>query len=349
LAGAPPVRKVGPVKPLSLLAGLLLAARLAAADVASEMSDAAQRFLASLGDDQRAKARFEWTDDERLNWHFVPRDRKGITLKELGAAQQHLAHALLATGLSHRGYLKASTIMSLEQILQDMEGPGRRFPRDPLLYHVSIFGTPGPKGDWGWRFEGHHLSANFTISDGKVAGATPSFMGTNPAEVRQGSRAGLRTLDAEEDLGRQLVHALTDEQRAVAVIDAKAPEEIVTGDARKADVGEAKGIAFGKMSPPTRELAMRLVREYVNRTRPEVAGADLAKIQKAGVEKIRFAWAGGLEKGQKHYYRVQGPTFLLEYDNTQNDGNHVHAVWRDFGNDFGLDVLREHYRAGHGK
>jgi hypothetical protein len=174
-------------------------------------------------------------------------------------------------------------------------------------------------------------------------------MGTNPAEVRQGPRAGLRTLGTEEDLGRELVHALTAEQRTLAVIDAKAPEEIITSDARKADVGEAKGIAFGKLSAPTRELAMRLVREYVQRVRPEVADSDLAKIQKAGIDRIRFAWAGGLEKGQKHYYRVQGPTFLLEYDNTQNDGNHVHAVWRDFANDFGLDVLREHYHEGHGK
>ncbi len=337
------------MKSLSFIAGLVVAARLAAADVAADMSEAAQRFLSSLGDDQRAKARFEWSDDERLNWHFVPRERKGITLKELGTAQQHLAHALLSTGLSNRGYLKASTIMSLEQILQDMEGPSRKFPRDPALYHVSIFGTPGPKGDWGWRFEGHHLSVNFTVADGKVASATPSFMGTNPGEVRQGPRAGLRTLGTEEDLGRQLIHAVTEEQRKEAIIETKAPDEIITSDARKADVGEAKGIAFGKLSAANRELAMQLVREYVGRVRPEVAAADLAKIQKAGIEKIRFAWAGGLEKGDRHYYRVHGPTFLLEYDNTQNDANHVHAVWRDFGNDFGLDVLREHYREGHAK
>jgi hypothetical protein len=338
-----------PVKSLSLLAGLLLATRLVAAEAVTDMTDAAQRFLAALGDDQRAKARFEWTDDERQNWHFVPQARKGIPLKDLGSAQQHLALGLLSSGLSHRGYLKATTIMSLEQILQDSEGPNRRFPRDPDLYHVSIFGTPDAKGTWGWRFEGHHLSVNFTVVNGKVAAGTPSFLGTNPAEVRTGPRAGLRTLGVEEDLARELVQGLSPAHLKLALLDVKAPDDILTLATRKADIGEAKGVTLGSLPTAQRELAVRLIREFVGRERSELAQADMARIEAAGVKKIRFAWAGGLKRGEKHYFRIHGPTFLLEWDNTQNDGNHVHAVWRDFANDFGLDALAEHLRKSHGK
>lgn len=337
------------VKSLRFLAAALLCCRLAAADPAADMADAATRFLSSLSDDQRARTTFAWEDDERLNWHFIPKERKGIQLRELGVAQQHLAHGLLGSALSQRGYLKATTIMSLEQILQEMEGPNRRFPRDPGMYHVSVFGKPGPTGTWGWRFEGHHLSFNFTIVDGKVAAGTPTFMGTNPAEVRQGSRAGLRTLAAEEDLGRELVTGLPEKLRAKAIIDSKAPDDILTVADRKAKLEDTRGITFGEMPKPQRELAIRLVQEYVGRLRGELAEADFARIRKAGLDKIRFAWAGSLKKGDRHYYRILGPTFLLEYDNTQNDANHVHAVWRDFTNDFGLDVLADHLKSSHGK
>jgi len=337
------------VKPLRFIAAALLCCRLAAADPAADMADAASRFLSALSDEQRSKTTFAWADDERMNWHFVPKDRKGIQLRELGVAQQHLAQGLLGSALSQRGLLKATTIMSLEQVLQDMEGPGRRFPRDPGMYHVSIFGTPGPTGTWGWRFEGHHLAFNFTIVDGKVAAGTPMFMGTNPAEIRKGPRAGLRTLAAEEDLGRQLVTSLPEKLRAKAIIDTNAPDDILTVADRKAKLEDPRGVTLGEMSGAQRELAVQLIQEYIGRLRGEIAEADMAKIRKAGLNKVRFAWAGGLNKGDRHYYRVIGPTFLLEYDNTQNEANHVHAVWRDFNNDFGLDVLAEHLKSGHGK
>lgn len=333
---------------LTLIAALFLSLRAFAA-APEEMAAAAKSLLAALNDDQRAKAAFAFDADERENWHFIPKERKGLTLKEMIPAQRHLAYALLNTGLSQRGFGQATTIMSLEQILQNMEGPTRKFPRDPELYHVSIFGTPDEKGTWGWRVEGHHLSVNFTIVDGKVAAGTPSFMGTNPAEVRTGPRAGLRVLGAEEELGRDLVKSLNEAQRKVAVIDTKAPDDILTLATRKADLGKPVGLPLGELNADQHALAVKLIRAYVDRLRWEVASADFAKIEAAGLDNIRFAWMGGFDRGQRHYYRVHGPTFVLEYDNTQNDANHVHAVWRDFAGDFGRDLLAEHLKSDHAK
>jgi hypothetical protein len=319
-------------------------------DAAEEMAGAASRFLASLDAGQKEKAAFAWKSDERLNWHFIPKERKGITLKEMTPAQRKLALSLLASGLSTHGYAKATNIMSLELVLAELEGAGRKFPRDPELYHFSVFGPPEPKGTWGWRVEGHHLSANFTIVKGEFLAGTPSFFGTNPAEVRQGPRKGLRVLAGEEDLARELVHALTGDQRKAAIIQTTAPKEIFTEAKRRVQPLETAGVAAGKLTGEQRALLMKLITEYVQRVRPDLAAADLQKIERAGVDKILFAWAGGIEKGEGHYYRVQGPTFLLEYDNTQNDNNHVHAVWRDFDGDFGEDILRKHYsETPHGK
>ena len=232
--------------------------------------------------------------------------------------------------------------MSLEQILHELEaGKGPR--RDPELYYVSIFGKPGPTETWGWRVEGHHLSINFTVVKGEHVSATPSFLGSNPAEVREGPRKGLQVLAEEENLGRQLVKSLDAGQRKSVLLKAEAPRDIITGNERKAKPLELAGLSAAKMTRQQSDLLLTLIREYVYRHRPDVAKLDLDKIQKAGTEKIYFAWAGGLERGDGHYYRVQGPTFLLEYDNTQNNANHIHAVWRDFENDFGEDLLRKHY------
>jgi hypothetical protein len=309
---------------------------------AEEMADAANHFLAALTPEQKTKATFELKDEERQNWHFIPKERKGLTFKEMTPAQRHLGQALLSSGLSQRGYVKAITIMSLEQILNELEaGKGPR--RDPEVYYVSIFGKPGPADTWGWRVEGHHLSVNFTLVNGQQISATPSFLGSNPGEVKDGPRKGLRVLAAEEDLGRQLAKSFDAAQRKSAISTNAAPREIITGNERKVKPLERTGLPVARMTKPQRDLLLKLVREYVFRHRPEVAEADLDKIQKAGTDKIYFAWAGGLERGEAHYYRIQGPTFLMEYDNTQNNANHIHAVWRDFENDFGEDLLRKHY------
>src|SRR3989440_12010115 len=195
---------------------------------AEDMAAAATKFLASLDAAQKAKATFDFKGDERSNWHFIPKERKGLTIKEMAPEQRKLARALLASGLSQEGYGKATNIMSLEPVLYELEGASRKFPRDPELYHFFIFGQPGSKETWGWRLEGHHVSVNYTIVKGEFISATPSFLGANPAEVRQGPRRGLRVLAGEEDLGRQFVKSLTDEQKKVAVIQTTAPADIST-------------------------------------------------------------------------------------------------------------------------
>jgi hypothetical protein len=232
-------------------------------------------------------------------------------------------------------------MLVIEQVLKDLENGAAR--RDSGLYYVTIFDRPGTTA-WGWRVEGHHLSLNFTVRGDEVLGVTPSFFGSNPAEVPRGPRQGLRVLGAEEDLGRELVRSLNEGQRKVAVIGATAPSEIITGASRKANPLQPEGIGASDLTSKQQDALRTLIHEYVFRYRTELAEQDMKKIQQAGFEKIHFAWAGPVESGQGgHYYRVQGPTFLLEFDNTQNNANHIHTVWRDFENDFGEDLLRKHY------
>jgi len=317
----------------------------ASAHAVADMAKAANNLLATYTPEQKQAGVFELTDAERVNWHFIPRVRKGIPFKDLTTAQRPLAHALLSSGLSQRGFASAVTIMSLEQILLEQE-QGKGPKRDPENYSVSIFGKPGSQQAWGWRVEGHHLSLNFTIAEGKVQG-TPSFFGTNPGEVKDGPRKGLRVLDQEEDLGRGLVQSLNDDQKKTAILAGEAPGDIITSNSRKAKLLTPEGISVDQLTAPQKQMLLGLISAYANRLRGEVAEADLQKIQSGGFEKIHFAWAGGIEPGQKHYYRVQGPTFLIEYDNTQGNGNHIHSVWRDMTNDFGDDILKKHYEEHH--
>jgi len=312
---------------------------------ASVMSDAAKAFLNSLDAEQRARATFQLQDEERFDWHYIPKARKGLPLKDMNAAQKHLAHALLSAGLSQRGYIKAITIMSLDEVLRILE-QGKGPVRDPEGYFFSVFGEPSETGTWGYRIEGHHISQNFTVANGKVQGA-PSFFGANPAEVREGPRKGLRVLGHEEDLGRALIQSLTAEQKKVAIVSKDAPADILTTNSRKAALnGQPSGIQASKLDAHQKELLQNLLDEYCYNMPDQVAQVREEQIKKAG-NNIYFAWAGGEQPGQGHYYRVQSPSFLVEYDDTQNNANHIHTVWRDFDGDFGLDLLKEHYQTSH--
>src|SRR5262245_41432134 len=215
---------------------------------AAVMAEAANKFLTSLSAEQKAKAGFDFKDQQRLDWHFVPRERKGLPLKDLNENQRKLAMEFMKSGLGASGYQKATTIMSLEPVLAQLEGPNRRFPRDPELYFFSVFGTPSPKAPWGWRVEGHHLAMNFTVVKGELVSNTPLFFGANPAEVRDGERKGLRALAGEEDRARELVVALDEKQRAIAIFDKTAPGDIITTNKRKADPLKPDGIAAGQLS-----------------------------------------------------------------------------------------------------
>ena len=311
------------------------------------MTRAAQHFLASLTPEQRTKATFAFQEDERLNWHYIPKERKGLPLLEMTMAQKALAHALLSAGLSQQGYIKAVTIMSLDDVLRIMENDdGNR--RNPEKYYFTVFGEPSDTGTWGFRVEGHHLSQNFTVVNGKVAD-TPSFFGANPAEVREGPRKGLRTLAAEEDLGRDLLESLTPEEKKIAIVTPDAYKDILTEASRKAALaGQPSGLSAAKMSKKQFDLLQTLISSYAQNVPEQLAQARMEQLKKAGTN-VLFAWAGVEERGGPHYYRIQAPTFLIEYDNTQNNANHIHSVWRDFHGDFGLDLLAMHYQASHGR
>jgi len=334
---------------------LVVGSMVAAERSASSMASAATTFLASLTPEQRAQATFDFGSDERTRWNFIPPQafpRKGLTFKAMSEAQREKAHALLKTGLSQRGYTTAASIMDLESTLGALEraarGAGQRaenFAREPLEYYVSVFGTPSGKDPWGWRVEGHHVSIRFTLVNGQVDTGAPSFFGSNPAEVREGPKAGLRILAHEEDPARALVTSLDPSQRAKALIQNVAFNDILTGNKLEVSPLSPVGISMGELTANQKPMLMQVIEAYTTAMASDIAADRMARVTKAGVDKIAFAWAGELERGKKHYYRVQGPTFLVEFDNTQNDGNHIHSVWRDFAGDFGRDLLREHLRS----
>jgi hypothetical protein len=313
----------------------------------SLMTECANRFLAALDAKQRGKATFPFDTEERMNWHFVPKERKGLPLREMAPSQKHLASALLAAGLSQAGYIKAVTIMSLEDVLKILENDNGEV-RNPEKYYFSVFGTPSDSGTWGYRIEGHHLSQNYTIVSGKVIDG-PSFYGANPAEVRQGPRKGLRTLAGEDDLGIELIHTLDEQQRNVAIVDPTAYKDILTAASRKAALqGQPSGLPASKMNANQFDALMALMEEYSHSVPDELAEGRIAQINKVG-RSIYFAWSGGVNHGDPHYYRVQTSSFLIELDDTQDDANHIHSVWRDFTGDFGEDLLHQHYQASHQK
>jgi hypothetical protein len=305
----------------------------------SQMATAAGRVLRALDTEQLSKATFEFESPERINWHFIPRERKGLPIKAMTPAQRALAFGMIQSGLAGSGYLKATTIMSLEQVLRDLE-KGSGPARDPELYFLSIFGKPSDRGRWGWRIEGHHLSLNFTLDGGKIVSATPAFFGANPAEVRQGTREGLRALAEVEDRALRLVQALTAEQKRKAVVEEAAPKDIRAANTPQPPTDAAVGIAFAELSEDQRALLKALVESYAEDMPTDVGKAWINEIHDAGPDNIRFAWFGAADRSQGHAYRVQGPTFLIEFNNTQNNANHIHSVWRSMLGDFGVPAAK---------
>jgi hypothetical protein len=310
------------------------------------MAGAATAFLGTLDARQRRRATFAIGDAERMNWHYVPRGRAGLTFKDMSTAARAAAHELMKASLSAVGYAKAVNVIQLEEVLRQIEMLG--LMRDPENYAFSVFGTPGPSAPWGWRLEGHHLSLNFTLVPGRPVVVTPAFMGANPATVRSGPRAGLRTLEQEQDLGLALARAVDPALRTRLVIGASSLGDVVSGPGRRDLFGASPvGVALADLSGDGRALAVRLVETYARNMRAEIAEDELRRMREAGLEKLHFAWAGPIDPARPHYYRLHGPTLLIEYDNTQNDANHIHSVWHDPVNDFGTDLLRAHYTRGH--
>ena len=316
-----------------------------------EMTDAANSFLASLSNTQRAQGTFAFDSDERGRHHFIPPEtfeRHGALLKEMSSEQRVRAQDLLRSGLSQQGYMTANTIMEVEGILGVLvEGADRQFARDQEEYWVSVFGTPSTNGTWGWRWEGHHLSLHFTLVEGDLTVSTPTFLGANPAEVPEGPRRGVRALRRQEDTARSLLASLDAGQRDVAIFDDVAPTNVVTGAELVVDPLDPIGIEASALSSSQRDLLMDVIDSYISFMSDDIAALRNAEVREGGVENIRFAWAGPTERGEVAYYRVQGPNFLIEFDNTQNDPNHIHAAFRDFDGDLGRDLLREHLEQDH--
>jgi hypothetical protein len=345
------------------------------AQSAADLVGTTNAFLASLSTEQAAKARFTFEDQERMNFHYTPQPaRKGLQLKEMQQHQRDLVYAMISAAMSRKGAIKASTIRSLEQVLAGSEaaaraarastpppagttppanrgggGGGGGINRDPELYTVAIFGEPSATARWGWRFEGHHVSVNLTMDKGNYVSSAPTFLGANPAEVREGPRKGLRVLAAEEDLARKLMGMLSADQKKTATITKNwEGNDILSAEKLKFEMGSPTGLQASKLNAQQKEALLALIEEYVGRVSPEAAMRAMNEVRGNGINNLYFAWIGTETRGQAHYYRVHAPSFVIEYENSQNNANHIHSTFRDFKNDFGQDMLRTHMIEDHG-
>lgn len=317
--------------------------------LAQRVEDKAIAFLGLLNEKQKQNATYPYENEERYNWHYVPRTRNGIALSDLNEAQRVAVMDLLKASLSAQGYAKTEGILILEDILRIAEGrPGNDDYRDRLNYAITIFGSPAKTSRWGWRMEGHHLSLNFTLVNGFIESSTPSFFGANPATVQSGKERGKQTLKLETELAFALLDQLNEEQRKIAIISSSAPGDIITRNNRKATSPDKKGILYSDLSDSQKKTFSQLLDVYVKNYEFGFSSKLMEKIKKAGFENLSFAWAGSTKPGSGHYYRIQGPMLLIEFDNTQNNSNHIHSVVRDLTNDFAEDILKEHYRKEHG-
>ena len=333
-----------------ILAGGVAGAALQLADPGTDMTKAAEAYLSTLSDEQRAQSTMEYGSAERVDWHFIPKEsRKGLQIKEMNAAQRQAAHQLLRAALSEVGYEKAVKVMALEALLAELEKERRGGPlRDAERYYFTVFGEPSPEGRWGLSVEGHHLSLNFAVADGSVSSTTPTFYGANPAIVKSDVPAGIeaikkgtRVLGAEEVLAFKLLHALKGQQREAAVIAETAPSEIRTAGEPEPPQTAGEGITMDQLSEEQRRILTELVTAYAVNVPEKIAAARLEQFRSSDPSKVYFAWAGADQPGIGHYYRIEAPAFVIEFVNTQpdsagNPANHIHSVWRDLKSDFAL-------------
>ena len=309
------------------------------ADAAQRIADQANRFLALLDDGQRKKVLIAFDSANRLDWHYIPRSRSGLSLGDMKPAQSEAARALFATVLNEQGLKLLDGVRLLEGVLREQQGSWR----DPDRYYLSVFGTPG-RFPWGWRFEGHHLSLNVALPAAGHVAVTPFFAGAHPATVRDGPNKGFRLLGASEDLARQIMTGLPEPQRRIALIANRSFGEIVASPQREQDLGQPRGLELAAMSGPSRQLVEALMDRFLGTLTTDLVAAQKQRVREQGLDRFRFAWAGSVQPGEAYYFRVHGPATLIEYDNTQNSANHIHSVWRDLAGDFGQDALGEHYR-----
>ena len=311
---------------------------------AAKMRAEAQALIAAIDERGRGKLVLPFASENRADWHYTPRSRPGLSFADTDARQRESVHRLLRTALSVAGHRKVVNIVELELVLRELETFG--LLRDPEKYFIVLFGAPDARAPWGWRFEGHHLSLSFTLRGDAIA-TTPSFFGANPAQVPKGPKQGQRVLASEEDEARKLMAMLDPGQRKAAIVDARTYGDIVTGARDRVSPIDNRGLEARAMTDAQKAQLRKLVEVYADNFEAPLRAARMARAEES-FDAIRFAWAGDTERGRRHYYRVQGARLLIEYDASQNDGNHIHSVWRDYEGDFGRDLLREHYSLAQG-
>lgn len=333
------------LKSLLVLSAFLspaLLAQDARLELNARMIAVTENFLNSLTREQHNQAVFDFDDEERFNWHFIPRERNGAAFRDMTEEQLQAAHALLQTFFSESGYAQAEAVRNLETVLKEIEVDGR-FERDPDNYYLTVFGEPAMDNNWALRYEGHHLAFNWTFVRGLGIASSPQFFGSNPAQVLSGSQAGLRVLAAEEDIARRLVESLTEQQASQAILDTEAPRDIITGANIDISRFDVSGIAAGDLNASQQGLLIDLIAEVASVQASALYGERMNRLRQEGTADLRFTWIGSTERGAPHYYRIQGANYVIEYDNVQNEANHIHLVWRDFEGDFGRDLLQLHY------
>jgi len=344
--------------------------RLAVPQTAERMAGAAAAFLGALTAGQRERASYAFgSGDERREWSFLPaRERDGLPIGALDDKQRRLAHELIVTGTSMPAYTKVVSVMAMEHVLRALS-PEQADLFDPERYCFKVFGSPGEQA-WGWQFTGHHVSLNFTVVDGRYISPTPCLLGAEPA-----SYGLLAPLADDEELGYRLVNSLDAAQRRAAIIHHRPPPDLAArivprlSETERPDAvfvpepdyvisederdilsyvrSSPKGVPAAGLGQSQLDSLAALVGAFARRLPDEVAGAQMHDLERAGMDNLTFAWAGGTSPGERHYYRVQGPTLLIEHDNTQGNGTHIHSAWRNPADDFGDDVLAAHYRAHH--
>ena len=317
-----------------------------AAALALAMRNAATALAAATPAADQPRLLFAFDDTLRADWHYTPRTRTGMALKDMNPAQHAAARALLEAPLSATGLATVQDVMALGAVLRDLEaGSPLRIPGN---YAIAIYGTPAAQAAWGWRLEGHHLSLHFTLDSDQVVSTLPQFIGANPALVAKavagGPIAQTRPLGATEDAARALLTSLDASQRTQAVLSTQTYGDIVSGNTKQASALGRGGLAYAAMNAGQQQAVLALVGQFAAQVKPALAVARMQRVRTSALDALTFAWVGSAQKGQGHYFRIQGEKFLIEYDNS--GGNHVHSVWRDFDGDWGRDVLADHYRRG---